>query len=144
MKEKISEKLGIDVPTKIIDNCKGRFTWMIGFDRPAKLRGQQHVLAAELVDEPGAIESLKTVVAKFPEKFEERHFGSATYYALIFKGPKEWEEDPDKRRSVHSSQSQTATCSSALQRNASSNASPRAMGRQIDSSIQRTTRERAP
>lgn len=97
VKENISEKLGIDVPTKIIDNCKGRFTWVIGFDRPAKLRGEQHVLAVELVDEPGAIESLKAVVAKFPDKFEERHFGSATYYALIFKGPKEWEEDPDKR-----------------------------------------------
>ncbi len=82
VKEKLSDKLGIDVPTKIIDNLKGRYTWTIGYERPSHFRGQQHVFAAELVDEAAAKESLKTVMDRFPELFEERHFGSVTYYEL--------------------------------------------------------------
>ncbi len=85
VKEKFSDKLDIDVPTKVLDNLKGRFTWTIGYERPSHFRGQQHVFAAELVDEAAAQESLKAVMAKFPELFEERHFGSATYYAIVLK-----------------------------------------------------------
>ncbi len=88
VKEKISEKLGIDVPTKILDNLKGRFTWTIGYERPSHFRGQQHVFAAELVDEAAAQESLKTVMDKFPQLFAEKHFGSVTYYALVPDGIK--------------------------------------------------------
>jgi hypothetical protein len=72
VKEKISEKLGIDVPQQIIDNLKGRFAWMIGYDRPSKTTGQKHIFAAEVKDENAAKESLKAVMAKFPELFEER------------------------------------------------------------------------
>jgi len=102
VKERISDKLGIDFPTKVLDNLKGRFTWMIGFDRPARLQGQQHVLAAELVDEAAAQESLKTVIDKFPEFFEERQFGSAKYYAIAPKQIKEQEEkNPERPQPFH-------------------------------------------
>ena len=93
VKEKISDKLGIDVPTKIIDNLKGRFTWTIGYERPSRFRGQQHVFAAELADENAATESLKTVMDKFPELFEERKFGNATYYAIKVPMPDEIKEE---------------------------------------------------
>lgn len=95
VKEKISDKLGIDVLTQIIDNLKGRYTWMIGFDRPARMQGGQHMLAAELVDEKAVEEALKTVIGKFPDLFEERHFGSATYYAIM---PKRLRERPEEER----------------------------------------------
>jgi hypothetical protein len=91
VKEQISEKLGIDVPTKIIDNLKGRFTWTIGYERPSHVQGQHHVVAAELVGEASATESLKTVMDRFPEMFEERHFGNVTYYAIAAKEIKEQE-----------------------------------------------------
>lgn len=97
VKEKISEKLGIDVPTQIIDNLKGRCTWMIGYDRPSKTTGQKHIFALELKDENAAKESLKTVMAKFPESFEERHFGNVTYYSLM---PKRMRERPEDERPV--------------------------------------------
>jgi hypothetical protein len=97
VKEKISEKLGIDVPTQIIDNLKGRCTWMIGYDRPSKTTGQKHIFALELKDENAAKESLKTVIAKFPESFEERHFGNVTYYSLM---PKRMRERPEDERPV--------------------------------------------
>jgi hypothetical protein len=82
VQENISDKLGIDFLKDVIDNMKGRYTWMIGFDRPAHMQGQQHILAGELIDEPAATESLKTVMKKYPELFEERHFGNVTYYAI--------------------------------------------------------------
>lgn len=95
VKEKISDKLGIDFLTQIIDNLKGRFTWMIGFDRPAHLQGHQHVFAAELVDEKAATEALATVIGKFPDLFDERHFGNVTYYAIM---PKRLKDKPEEER----------------------------------------------
>ncbi len=95
VKEKISDQLGIDVPTKIIDNLKGRFTWTIGYERPSRFQGHQHVMAAELADENAAIESLDTVMSKFPELFEERKFGNVTYYAI---GPLERKENTEEVR----------------------------------------------
>ena len=83
IKDKLSEKLGIDVPTQIIDNLKGRFTWLIGYDRPASIQSRQQIIVAELNDEKAATEALKTVVAKYPEIFEEKHFGNVTYYAIL-------------------------------------------------------------
>jgi len=75
--------MGIDILTQIIDNLKGRYTWMIGFDRPSHLQGGQHMLAAELVNQKAVEEALKTVIDKFPDMFEEKHFGSVTYHAII-------------------------------------------------------------
>lgn len=83
LKEQINDKLGIDLPHQILDNLKGRYTWMVGYDRPSHLRGQQHVLAAELKDEKPIAEALKTVIGKFPELFEEKHFGNVTYHAFF-------------------------------------------------------------
>ncbi len=83
VKDKLSDKLGIDAPTQIIDNMKGRFSWMIGYDRPARVQGRQQVLAAELKDEKAGADALKTVVEKYPELFEEKHFGKVTYYAIL-------------------------------------------------------------
>lgn len=102
MKENISDKLGIDVPTKVLDNLKGRFSWILGFDRPSRLQGEQHVFAAELVDEASAQESLKTVMDKFPEMFEERQFGNVKYYAIAAKQIKEQEEkNPERQQPFH-------------------------------------------
>ncbi len=91
----ISDKLGIDFLKDVIDNLKGRYTWMIGFDRPAHFQGQQHVFAAELVDENAAAESLTTVMKKYPELFEERHFGNVTYYGI--KSPRQ-ADNPEAER----------------------------------------------
>ncbi len=93
VKDKISDKIGIDVPHQILDNLKGRYSWMIGYDRPSHAFGHQHVLAAELKDEKAVAEALKTVIGKFPELFEEKHFGNATYYAIMPKGLKDKAED---------------------------------------------------
>ncbi|HVT28140.1 MAG TPA: hypothetical protein VHE81_09000 [Lacipirellulaceae bacterium] len=93
VKEKISDKLGIDVVSQVINNLKGRYSWMIGFDRPSRLQGHQHVLAAELADEKVAVNALQSVVAKFPDVFDERHFGKVTYYAILPKGLKDKPED---------------------------------------------------
>jgi hypothetical protein len=99
VKEKISEKLGIDILTQIVDNLKGRYTWMIGFDRPSHLQGGQHILAAELVDQKAVEEALKTVIDKFPNMFEERHFGNVTYHSFI--PLRRMRERPESEREVN-------------------------------------------
>ncbi len=93
VKEKINDKLGIDVPHEIIDNLKGRYSWMIGYDSPARMQGHQHVFAAELKDEKAVAEALKTVIGKFSDRFEEKHFGNVTYYAIVVRPFKDMPED---------------------------------------------------
>jgi hypothetical protein len=97
MDQKIKDELGIDLPTQILDNLKGRYTWMIGYDRPTRLRGQQHVVAAELKDEKHVAEALKTVIGKFPELFEEKRFGNLTYHAFT---PKVFKDKPVEERPI--------------------------------------------
>lgn len=98
VKEHISDKLGIDLPQQVIDNLKGRYSWMIGYDRPSHLAGRQHVVAAELKDEKAAAETLKTVIAKYPELFEETHFGNVTYQRIILKP---FNDKPEDERPIN-------------------------------------------
>jgi hypothetical protein len=93
VKENMSDQLGIDFPTQVIDNLKGRYTWITGFDRPARVQGEQHLFALEVNDESAANESLKTVMQKFPELFEERSFGSVKYYAMKNPRPEDVAEE---------------------------------------------------
>jgi hypothetical protein len=93
LEQRISEPLGINVQTDVIDNLAGRYTWMIGYEKPAKFRGQQHVFAIELKNEALATEALKTLMSKFPELFEERRFGQVAYHAIMPEGLKEMDED---------------------------------------------------
>ena len=90
----ISEKLGIDFEADVIDNLEGRFTWIVGYETPVRFRGQQSTIAAKLVDQAAAEKTLATVLAKFPERFEERKFGDVTYHAFVIEWPEQLAEDP--------------------------------------------------
>jgi hypothetical protein len=97
VEERLSEPLGINFQTDVIDNLAGRYTWMIGYNRPAKFRGQQHMFAIELNDETAASETLKTVMKKieerYPDVFEERTFGKITYHAIMPEALKNMDEE---------------------------------------------------
>jgi hypothetical protein len=93
LEKRVSEPLGINFQTDVLDNIGSRYTWMIGYDKPARFRGQQHVLAIELIDEETAKKTLDTVKSKFPELFEERSFGQVKYDALMFEGLKDMDEE---------------------------------------------------
>ena len=134
VKEKISDKLGIDLPTKVIDNLKGRFTWIIGLraaialPRPAaRLRGRARRRSRRQ-------ESLKTVMDKFPEMFEERQFGNVTYYAMMPKGHEGYARRGAARPAVRR-RSWTDISSSAPPAIGSNNALPPATARPSGSSI---------
>jgi hypothetical protein len=98
MKEKVSEKMGIDLPTEMFDNLAGRYTWMVGYQKPAKMASRQHVLAAELKDEEAMKKTVETVREKFPDVFEERKFGNVTYYAFL--PDRRMREQPPEEREI--------------------------------------------
>jgi hypothetical protein len=93
VKEKISDKIGADFPTEILDNLAGPVTWIVAYEKPAKMRSQQHTIAAELKDEDAMRETLKKVMAKYPDVFEERKFGKVTYHAILPPGLRDIPED---------------------------------------------------
>jgi hypothetical protein len=93
VKEKVSDKIGVDLPTQVLDNLAGRFTWMVAYEKPARFRGQQHTIAAELKDDEAMKQTVKAVMEKFPDVFEERTFGNVTYHAILPPRLREMEED---------------------------------------------------
>ncbi len=95
VKNRISDKIGVDFPTEILDNLAGRIIWMTGFETPARLRGQQHTVAFELKDEEAMRQTMERVMEKFPDVFEERKFGSVTYHSML--GPR-LREMPEEER----------------------------------------------
>jgi hypothetical protein len=67
---------------------------MIGYETPARFRGQQSTIAVKVVDAAAAEKTLSTVLAEFPERFEERKFGDVTYHAFVIEWPEQLAEDP--------------------------------------------------
>jgi hypothetical protein len=92
--EHLSEAWGINFETNVIDNFAGRFSWMIGYEKPARFRGQQSTLAFKVADQAAAETTLATILAKFPERTEERKFGDVTYHAFVIEWPEELRDDP--------------------------------------------------
>lgn len=92
--EHLSEEWGINFEADAIENFAGRFSWMIGYEKPARFRGQQSTLALKVVDQAAAEKTLATILAKFPERTEERKFGDVTYHAFVIEWPEELRDDP--------------------------------------------------
>ncbi len=92
--ESINEKQGIDFEKEIIDNVEGRFSWMVGFEKPARLRGQQSTIMIKVVDQEQAEKTLAKFVAKYPQRLEERKFGDVTYYPFVIEWPEQLRDDP--------------------------------------------------
>lgn len=96
--KRISEPLGIDFAVDIIANLSGRVTLFSGYEKPARMTSRQHILVVELVDEAKGMETLKTVVNQFAERFEERQFGGVTYYAIR---PEEPDDAASEQRPIN-------------------------------------------
>jgi hypothetical protein len=94
VRNEISDRWGIDFETEVIDNLAGRFTWITGFETPARFRGAQSTIAVKVADQAAAEKTLATVLAKFPERVEERQFGDVTYHAFVIEWPEQLQDDP--------------------------------------------------
>lgn len=92
--QEFADEVGIHPEFDIIDNIAGRFHWMIAYERPSRMRGQQSTMAIKVVDEAKAKETLAKFVAKYSEKFEEREFGGVKYFSFIIDWPEELKDDP--------------------------------------------------
>jgi hypothetical protein len=91
----VTERLGVDLRTAIIDNLAGRVTLFSGYEKPAHFRSQKYIFAAEVVDEAAAAKTLQTVIDKYPDSFEERSFGSVKYHAIT---PEWWRNMEEAER----------------------------------------------
>ncbi len=47
-----------------------------------------------MADQAAAEKTLATILAKFPERTEERKFGDVTYHAFVIEWPEELQDDP--------------------------------------------------
>jgi hypothetical protein len=93
--EPFAEAMELDLRTDVVENLAGRMSLYSAYEKPAHFRSQKYTFAVELVDEAKAAESLKEVMDKYPDEFEERHFGNVTYYAIT---PEWWREMEEEER----------------------------------------------
>jgi hypothetical protein len=93
--EKAEQGLDINIRDEVVDNIAGRLTWVTAYEKPAHFRSQKHTLIVELVDETKARETLDRIIKKYPDLFEERHFGNVTYHAIT---PEWWKRMEEEQR----------------------------------------------
>ncbi len=80
---RVSERLGVDFKSKIIDNLAGRLSLVTYYERPVTLQSRKQVLAIELNDEADAKQTLDTILARFPGITVKRQAGDVSYYAFV-------------------------------------------------------------
>ncbi|MBN1853360.1 MAG: hypothetical protein JW829_11570 [Pirellulales bacterium] len=76
----INEETKLDFRQDIIGQLAGRFTVLLGFPKPARLRPRSMLLAVEVQDKDAALATIEKLIALEPEEFEERTFGGVKYW----------------------------------------------------------------
>jgi hypothetical protein len=94
----VGPALGIDFKTQIVDNLAGRVTLFTGYEKPVRIQGRHNILAIELVDEAAAQQTLQSIMTRGAERFEQRQFGRAAYYAVKMG---RLDEMPEEQRPFH-------------------------------------------
>jgi hypothetical protein len=93
--EKFADFMGVDIRTGVVDNLAGRVTLFSAYEKPAHFRSQKYTIAAELVDEEAGLATLKQILDKHQDQFEERQFGDVTYWAIT---PEWWRNMEESQR----------------------------------------------
>jgi len=80
VQRRFSERLGIDFEEEFLNQLDGRFTILSWFEPPARVNSEARLLAMKVKDADSFRKTIQKVVAKFPDRVEEKMFGGVTYY----------------------------------------------------------------
>jgi hypothetical protein len=97
VQRRISEQIAVDFEEDILNALDGRFTLIRRIDRPAQIGSLGSMLGAGLKDSKKFALTLKTIMAKFPERLEKKAFNGVEYYQLS-RRQREGDVDPERAR----------------------------------------------
>ncbi|MFM7843189.1 MAG: hypothetical protein ACKPEY_03015 [Planctomycetota bacterium] len=87
-KERVSDPLGIDAKTELIDAMDGRMTLLTWFERPIRVNSQTRLLGIKLKDADAFRKTLDKMIAKYEAQFTKDTFGGVVYHRInVPQGP---------------------------------------------------------
>lgn len=98
VKQRISDPLGVDFETDLLQAVDGRITYVTWMEKPAKLNSQTNLLAIKLKDAKSFQNTLNVIVGKYENVFTKTSFGGVTYYQAPSPQNPNGEERPLLRR----------------------------------------------
>lgn len=83
VKERLSDRIEIDVEAEIVPALDGRITLAQWVEKPVTLNSQVNIVGVKLKDAKAFQTSIvEKLVAKYPEAVEKKAFGGVTYWAI--------------------------------------------------------------
>ncbi len=82
VKENISEEIGIDFETEVIENFGGRLTYITWYERPARIGSEAAMIGVRLKDAKAFRPTLEKLTDKFGDNLEKKSFGGVTYWEM--------------------------------------------------------------
>lgn len=80
--DRITEQLGVDFETEILQQIAGRATMIAWMEPPARLNSQATMVAIQVKDAERAKKSLQRVADKFRDQLTRETYGGVTFYSL--------------------------------------------------------------
>ena len=78
--DRVSQRLGIDLQTDVVDALDGRGTMLTWIERPARINSQARLVGLKLKDSEESKKTLQQAMSRFSNRFETKTYGGVTYY----------------------------------------------------------------
>lgn len=82
VKSRISDRLGVDFETEILDNFGDRITYATWYERPARIGSEAALLGIRLKDPEEFAPVLEKLTDKYRDRLQKDSYGGVTYWTL--------------------------------------------------------------
>ncbi len=82
VKARISDQIGVEFETEVIDNLGGRFTYVTWYERPARIGSEAALFGIKLADPKQFTPTFDKLVEKYADRLEKKSYGGVTYWQL--------------------------------------------------------------
>jgi hypothetical protein len=96
VKNRISNRLGVDFVTEILPLVEGRATLCQWVEKPARINSMTTIVGLKLKDIPRGRQVLEGIVGKFQDNLERQRFGAVSYWSI--KVPQRQADNPNLRQ----------------------------------------------
>ena len=99
VKRRLSEPLGIDFETEVIDNFGERMTYLTWYERPARIGSEAALFGIRLKDPKAFDATMERLTDQYRERLEKKSYAGETYWQLKFNDLVEVPADDDPEAS---------------------------------------------
>ncbi len=97
LKNRISERTGVDFQKDVLDELEGRITWTVWMQTPATINSGANLIGVKVKDATAFQKTLDTVIGNVAPNLEKKTFGGTSYYQGEARGPRIGAEGDENR-----------------------------------------------